>query len=345
MEARLKERKGVSSVKKVLVFLMISITFLLSTPDDEYTCLVGRVIRINPLGSPEHDAETANETDDVHVNFLEFDYSKKRIREIEDDFSSAYGDEKCFDECSLDDVIMNPACLIRITDIEEASLNHILQSGYNAACYCYGILGGLGYEPDRKSAEDLAENLFNIIDSAVERAGYKVLEGDNDCVYIKHIPCGTHIEIKVDVLQTDNEKEALQMPATIKIPGHNPRLSADGVDFKMSEFAITRIINGKTVSIKLTNQELLDAYACEEYTRHWGDAANAITEMEDCDELYGHTADALIDNGELMGLIISSYDHNMEKHNMEWYEAVREAVKTEIENAEKSGLIPCAVPQ
>ena len=30
----------------------------ISTPDDDYSCLIGRVLRINPLGTPEHDEET-----------------------------------------------------------------------------------------------------------------------------------------------------------------------------------------------------------------------------------------------------------------------------------------------
>ena len=64
--------------------------WVISTPDDEYSCLIGRVTKINLLGSPAHDEETENETDDVHVNFMEFDYHKNHIKEIEDEFCGLY---------------------------------------------------------------------------------------------------------------------------------------------------------------------------------------------------------------------------------------------------------------
>ena len=116
---------------------------VISTPDDDFACLIGRVTKINLLGTPEHDEETGNETDNVHVNFLEFDYSEKRIAEIEKEFCGLYSVKKSLDEYAIGDVIMAPCCLIRITDIGEACLKYLLQSGYNAACYCYEILSGL----------------------------------------------------------------------------------------------------------------------------------------------------------------------------------------------------------
>ena len=116
---------------------------VVSTPKKVYSCLVGVVMRINLVGTAEHDTGTCNETDDVHVNFSEYTYSEKRIKEIEEVFSAEYGMEKTFDNCALDDVIMNPECLIRVTDTEENILEHLLESGYNAACYCYVVLHNL----------------------------------------------------------------------------------------------------------------------------------------------------------------------------------------------------------
>ena len=116
---------------------------VISTPDNDYSCLVGRVLQINLLGSSEHAEETDNETDDIHVSFVEFDYSKKRIAEIEDMFTELYGNKKLFDECCLDDVIMSPNSLIRITETAECQLKYILNSGYHAAIYCYQILRSL----------------------------------------------------------------------------------------------------------------------------------------------------------------------------------------------------------
>jgi hypothetical protein len=113
---------------------------VISAPDDEYSCLIGRVMQINLPGSSEHDAETANETDDVHVNFLEFEYSLERKWEIGAMLSEYYGRNMNFDECPLDDVIMAPGSLIRINHVDEACITHLLQSGFNAACFCYGTL-------------------------------------------------------------------------------------------------------------------------------------------------------------------------------------------------------------
>ena len=149
---------------------------VISTPDDDFDCLIGRVMKINLLGTPEHDEETANETDDVHVNFLEFEYSKKRTAEIEEDFCSSYGVKQSLEEYALDDVIMAPCCLIRITDIDEPSLDWLLQSGYNAACYCYGILSSLTdqieLEPQQAPTIGLIPNEMECLNHA--DSGFKI---------------------------------------------------------------------------------------------------------------------------------------------------------------------------
>ena len=120
---------------------------VISTPDDDYSCLIGRVTKINLLDTPEHD-ETENETDDVHVNFFEFDYSKKRMDEIAENFSELYGEKKEFYDCPLDDVIMDPCSLIRIIGTDETLLSDLLNSRYNSAVYCYGIVNTLRYQTD-----------------------------------------------------------------------------------------------------------------------------------------------------------------------------------------------------
>jgi len=81
---------------------------VLSTPDEDYACLVGTVLSINKLGTPEHAAETENDADAVHVNFMDADYSERRITEIEEMFSELYGMPKPFGECPIDDTIMVP---------------------------------------------------------------------------------------------------------------------------------------------------------------------------------------------------------------------------------------------
>jgi len=111
---------------------------VLSTPEDEYSCLVGRVTDIKLLGDPDRDTE--NETDDVYVDFKEMEYSSERVAEIEEMFSDLYDEPKTMDGVPLDMTIMAPMCLIRVTDIGEERINAFLSKGLIAAEYCYNTL-------------------------------------------------------------------------------------------------------------------------------------------------------------------------------------------------------------
>jgi len=105
-----------------------------------YEYLVGTILTINLAGSPEHEMETANETDDVHVEFDEANYSEQRIREIEAEFTDLYGEEKTFEDCGLDDVIMSPDMLIRADVFTEDEMKAILESEAKAAEVCKRII-------------------------------------------------------------------------------------------------------------------------------------------------------------------------------------------------------------
>jgi len=87
-------------------------------PDEEYGRLIGQVTAIEKLGTAEHD--TDNETDDVHVQFIDYDYSEKDETLIMAGLKKMSPDAVSFDEFALDDVIMAPASLISLTgdDIE-----------------------------------------------------------------------------------------------------------------------------------------------------------------------------------------------------------------------------------
>lgn len=176
---------------------------VVSTPDDEYGCLVGRVKEIALVGTPEHDA-TENDTDDVYVDFSQVDYSDKRIKEIEELFSEIYDEPRSIEECAIDEVVMDPDCLIRITDMDGAGLNNLLESGYNAACYCYGVLSSLTAQPDNSASEDTPSvtktHIFDTIASALTVAGYKVLDGERKSVIVRHSQSDTDYEIKVEEL-------------------------------------------------------------------------------------------------------------------------------------------------
>ena len=134
---------------------------VLSTPDEDYACLVGTVLAINKVGTPEHDAETENTTDDIHVDFMNSDYSEERIREIEEMFSNLYRTPRTFEECPIDDTIMSPDTLIRITDIRGDLLRSILGS-YDAAEALYRIVEiGPGFIRDPAQTEFIEEKLYS----------------------------------------------------------------------------------------------------------------------------------------------------------------------------------------
>lgn len=108
--------------------------WVISSPHDEYGYLLGVVAAIDKLGSPEH--ETENETDDVHVNFFEFDYPPARVAELEAHFSDLYGEPKEFEDLPLDDVIMAPDMLIRITELGEQEIYRLGSLLENCKAFC-----------------------------------------------------------------------------------------------------------------------------------------------------------------------------------------------------------------
>ena len=112
--------------------------WVIITSSDEYSYLVGMVSEIIPVGLPEYD--TDNETDDIHVDFMDTDYSDKRKDEIVEQMSELYGEHRPFDELPLDDVIISPNSLIRITGIELCTFERLLESRDTVEDYCNQIL-------------------------------------------------------------------------------------------------------------------------------------------------------------------------------------------------------------
>jgi hypothetical protein len=109
---------------------------VLSTPDTDYACLVGTVLSIQKAGTPEHDTE--NPGDDIHVNFMAAEYSENRLAEIEQMLGDLYGRPTTpgvWPPIDVDDVIMAPDMLIRITGSGREDLSKILDSKENAAAY------------------------------------------------------------------------------------------------------------------------------------------------------------------------------------------------------------------
>jgi hypothetical protein len=221
---------------------------VIATPDDCHFGLIGRVICINPVGSEAHNQETANETDDVHVDFLDLHYPKKRIKEIEAVFSDLYGEKKPFNEIPLDDVIMAPCCLIRLTGIDEGKLEQLLESGLEAVKHCYTVLSNLAYAAT----------------------------------------------------------------SAVRIPGNN------NTNREMSEFKISRIINGYSLDFNLTKQELLDAFSHQEHKYNYDSIFMLLEQMSLEGSLQGRTAADIFADNELIKRIVDEFEETREEYDSEW---------------------------
>jgi hypothetical protein len=113
--------------------------WVIAAANNDYGYLIGTVIEIIKLGTPEHEAETTNDTDNIHVDFTAFDYPPDRIVEIEKFFSDLYNEPKTYDELPLDDVIMAPDMLIRITHLSHDEITRMgnLRANCESFCNCF----------------------------------------------------------------------------------------------------------------------------------------------------------------------------------------------------------------
>lgn len=110
--------------------------WVVSTPQDTYCYLVGQIIDIVKLGTPEHAEETDNNYDSVHVDFTLLELPSERIAEIEAQFSDLYGQPKAYGELPLDDTIMPPDALLRITELEHVEIARMANSRHNCEAFC-----------------------------------------------------------------------------------------------------------------------------------------------------------------------------------------------------------------
>ena len=121
--------------------------WVISTGNNDYAYLIGTVTAIDKLGTPEHGTE--NESDDIHVDFNAFDYSPDRIDEIEERFSSLYGELRMFGEIPLDDVIMAPDMLISITHLGQDEIERMGNLRHNCEAFCNCFPGAVVPQSDR----------------------------------------------------------------------------------------------------------------------------------------------------------------------------------------------------
>jgi hypothetical protein len=110
----------------------------LAAPDNgAVPCLPGRVRAIDMLGTENH--TSGNSSDDVHMDFT-WAYGERRRREIVEFDARLRGQQIPFDEICLDDVIIDPSCLIGIGEIGEQELRRIMESEENALRHVYKCL-------------------------------------------------------------------------------------------------------------------------------------------------------------------------------------------------------------
>ena len=116
---------------------------VLSAANNDFRYMIGYVLDIVKLGTPEHAEETGNDSDNVHVDFTAFNYPPERIAEFEERFSELFGIPKTWDELSPDDIIMEPEMLIVITHLGDEEIGRLGNLAANCESYCKCFPSGI----------------------------------------------------------------------------------------------------------------------------------------------------------------------------------------------------------
>ena len=149
---------------------------VIASPDDAYAYMVGSVLSIDKTHTPERG--TGERTDCVHVNFMDARYSQNRLREIEQQLGELYGrptSPGVLPPVDVEDVVLEPNMLFRITDVGREELKAILDSEEKAAAFVQNIeeirtetpAQAALHEPDiysDKTTADLREKLVKRLD-------------------------------------------------------------------------------------------------------------------------------------------------------------------------------------
>ena len=104
-----------------------------------------------------------------------------------------------------------------------------------------------------------------------------------------------------------------------------------------SGFNITRTINGQTVQIELTGQEVENVFRLQEHNYNVSDIKMVLEGMEDENELQNHTAESICADDTLMEKIVSDYEESLEDHDTGWEVLVLNAINENITKMEPYG--------
>lgn len=110
------------------------------------------------------------------------------------------------------------------------------------------------------------------------------------------------------------------LPKTPADPGfsHAPEL--------MSDFGITRLIDGVKLIIPLTKQELFKAFAHQEQEHYANSVKLFLGSFEDDDRLGGLTADEIIGNKDMFEEMLAGYTRNRNNYCMDSSDAAEDAI-------------------
>ena len=152
--------------------------WVISAGNNDYKYLLGTVTEIVKRGTPEHAAETDNDTDNIHVDFTAFNYPTERINEIEAHFSDLYDESKTFDELPLDNVIMAPKMLISITNLEQDEITRMGNLRDNCESFCSCFPGGIEpHTPEHAMLFNrLEKNLSDYHDTLMTLSKHELIE-------------------------------------------------------------------------------------------------------------------------------------------------------------------------
>jgi len=119
--------------------------YVIAIGNNDYAYLIGKITEILKHGTPEYAEETDNDTDSVHVNFMILPYSSRREVTIVEHFNSLCNSNETmfFGELPIDDVIMAPNMLIRITELGEDKINNLLSDCDEAKLFCDNVINSL----------------------------------------------------------------------------------------------------------------------------------------------------------------------------------------------------------
>jgi hypothetical protein len=130
--------------------------YVIVAPHDDYGHLVGEVIYIDKLGTPEHD--TGNPGDDVHVSFRAFIYPPWQQNAFAEHFSELVGSVyRPFHELPLDDVIIASDALISLDGISIERINELITDFDEADNFCKSVIGERAITEPTIAAEPLPQ--------------------------------------------------------------------------------------------------------------------------------------------------------------------------------------------